>query len=115
MALFRQYNFRDDRLPVTSLQVSDTFPGQIWSTQRRRKFETNQWQMLVPVFTPERYDYDLEADCIFPFKLLKTMHKAGAFSSVYRVQIHKDHLLHKDLGDVRRFSTLHITRKLTIH
>ncbi|KAF1913083.1 hypothetical protein BDU57DRAFT_541758 [Ampelomyces quisqualis] len=101
MGLFKQHCFKDDRLPVTSLaKASDMFPGQIWNISKRRAFEHCQWQLLVPVFTPDKYDYDLEADCIFPFKLLKTLHKAGAFSSVYCVQIHKDHLLHGNLGDV---------------
>jgi hypothetical protein len=29
------------------------------------------------------------------------MHKAGAFSSVYRIQINEDHRLHENMGDVR--------------
>jgi hypothetical protein len=76
-------------------------PKRLWSKVKLRDFYSKQWQLLVPVFSPTSYDYQLDGDCILPFKLHKTMHKAGAYSSVYRIQIHQDHWLHDDIGDVR--------------
>jgi hypothetical protein len=103
MGTFYDHGFDDKKLPVmdTSKMIEIFPPKSIWSTVKLRDFYSKQWRLLVPVFSPTKYDYDLDADCIFPFKLLKTMHKAGAFSSVYRIQINEDHRLHENMGDVR--------------
>jgi hypothetical protein len=103
MGTFRDHRFDDKKLPVLDpSKLTEIFPPKtVWSTVKLRDFYSKQWRLLVPVFSPNEYDYDLDADCIFPFKLLKTMHKAGAFSSVYRIQINEDHRLHENMGDVR--------------
>jgi hypothetical protein len=101
MEVFRQNNFTDQKLPVRDpASLVDIFSKKVWSTTQLHSFFDKQWRLLVPVFSPDRYDYDLDSECIFPFKLRRTLHKAGAFSSVYRVRIHKGHQLHENLGDV---------------
>lgn len=115
MGLFRQHEFCDIKLPVADpSRHSDIFPTKIWSRHKLRNFYERQWRLLVPVFSPVQYDYELDSDCIFPFDLIKTMHKAGAFSSVYRIRIHQEHQLHKNLGDVSECGTW-AAPLLTIH
>lgn len=101
MRCFRKYGFGDDQLPIESSAPSTTiFPRQIWTIFKLENFYRNQWQFLAPVFTQSRYDYDLLAECIFPFTLDGAIPKDGAFSSVYRVKIHKDHQEILGLQDV---------------
>ncbi|KAH7385408.1 hypothetical protein DE146DRAFT_748230 [Phaeosphaeria sp. MPI-PUGE-AT-0046c] len=102
MRLFRQHQFCDTKLPVANPSKHiDLFLTKIWSRHKLRNFYERQWRVLVPVFSPLQYNHDLDSDCIFPFDLIKSMPKAGAFSSVYRVRIHSEHQLHEGLGDVR--------------
>jgi hypothetical protein len=98
MVSFRKYKFTDRKLPIQSPgSLVNIFPPKIWSASQLHNFFDKQWRLLVPVF---RYGYDLDAECIFPFTVLRTIHNAGAFSSVHRVRIHKDHQLHENVGDV---------------
>ncbi|CAM1502343.1 Fc.00g043270.m01.CDS01 [Cosmosporella sp. VM-42] len=57
-------------------------------------FYNTQWQFLVPVFSTTNFNYDLEADSILPFTS-KVGCGEGAFSRVFKVQIHEAH--YKDL------------------
>jgi serine/threonine protein kinase len=111
MEIFRQNLFTDKKLPVRDpALLVDIFSKKVWSTTQLHSFFDKQWRLLVPVFSPDRYDYDLDSECIFPFKLRRTLHKAGAFSSVYRVKIHKGHQLHEELGDVSTCTSKFTTR-----
>jgi hypothetical protein len=110
MSLFQKNEFGDKKLPVRDFPMPGIFSPKVWSATQLHNFFDKQWRLLVPVFSPTRYEYDLDAECIFPFELLRTMHKAGAFSSVYRVRIHEGHQLHKNLGDVSEYhSKVHST------
>ena len=101
MGLFRQHDFTDIKLPVTDFSKHrELFRTEIWTRPKLRNFSESQWRLLAPVFSPAQYDYDLESNCIFPFHVLKTIQQAGAFSSVYRIQIHPEHQLHEGLLDV---------------
>ncbi|KAF2849504.1 hypothetical protein T440DRAFT_398982, partial [Plenodomus tracheiphilus IPT5] len=104
MILCRRGNFQDRDLP---LEHPDNIPpptkifrDQIWTTGRLDAFHRCQWRFLAPVFIRNTYDYDLSADCIFPFSSDGAVNKDGAFSSVYRVSIHQDHQDHPGLHDV---------------
>jgi hypothetical protein len=102
MFMFQRHGYTDDRLPmVDNPPCQDTFPPRIWSDLKIDNFREKQWKCLVPVFAQKKYDYDLKAECIFPFTSDGAVPKDGAFSSVYRVTIHKDHHEYPEMQQVR--------------
>lgn len=96
MKQFRVYEFGDDKLPVRESVISDytlkEFHARIWTPVRRRRFYDDQWKFVVPVFTREKYDYDLNPNDIFPFTVeSSTLPKVGGFGAVYKVRFHEEH------------------------
>lgn len=101
MAIFRKCRFTDKSLPVVDNPTSqDVFSSQVWSELKILNFRDNQWKCLAPVFVQRKYGYDLKAQCIFPFTSDGAVPKDGAFSSVYRVTIHKDHHEYPEIQQV---------------
>lgn len=105
MQLFREQDFEDKLLPIEDPRsLTDTlrkrFDSEIWFDVRLYDFYEKQWKCLCPVFSPEKYDYDLSPECIFPFTILAGVHTEGAFSSVYKVKIHDAHQEHDDIDEV---------------
>ncbi|KAH7371419.1 kinase-like domain-containing protein [Pyrenochaeta sp. MPI-SDFR-AT-0127] len=98
MRLFRKHGFDDDKLPLENprgLSVSSqVFPPQIWTPLKLDNFYDKQWRLLAPVFTPHKYVYDLDAECILPFTPDGAIPHEGTFSSVSRIKIHEDHQTH---------------------
>lgn len=108
MAMFREFGFDDKDLPLADPQATPPsrtmFDRRIWTGLKLRDFHDKQWRCLVPVFSPEKYDYNLLHNCIFPFTKESVTPKVGAFSSVYKVRVHKDHQRHKHLKHVSQKS-----------
>jgi hypothetical protein len=101
MATFELRGFTDKKLPmVASSPPQDIFPPRIWDLLKIDNFKDRQWRCLAPVFAQNQYDYDLEAERIFPFTSDGAVPKDGAFSSVYRVTVHKDHHGYPDMQQV---------------
>ncbi|KAJ4290397.1 hypothetical protein N0V90_010613 [Kalmusia sp. IMI 367209] len=97
MRSFYQNGFDNSRLPISdpkSVAMKDQFDERIWSQAGLINFYIHQWKYLVPVFTPQRYDYDLHSKTIFPFTLQSNKSRIGGFSSVYKVSLHADHQEH---------------------
>lgn len=100
--------FKDENLPIDDPKPSnmppplrhEAFNDPVWTDFRYYEFFEKQWNCLVPVFLPEKYGYDLAAECIMPFERQDHINKGGAFSSVHRVRVHKDHHTHVGLEDV---------------
>jgi len=102
MAVFQTWGFTDERLPIDEKPPSQQiFLPQIWNQLKIVNFRENQWKCLAPVFVQQKYGYDLKAQCIFPFTSDGAQPKDGAFSSVYRVTIHKDHHEYPEIQQVR--------------
>jgi hypothetical protein len=114
MSNFRHREFTDKSLPISrhapKQQLDTVFYKKLWTATQRRNFLDKQWEVLVPVFSPDHYDHDLAPECILPFTLLRTIDNAGAFSSVYQVRIHEDHQLHDNVGEVSKSN--HTTDKI---
>jgi hypothetical protein len=100
MIRFRRRNFGDDKLPIgesvglvnASVDVLNLFPAKIWQPVHRRRFFDDQWKFIVPVFTQEKYDYDLNPNDIFPFTVdSSTLPKVGGFGAVHKVHFHEEH------------------------
>ncbi|KAF2026798.1 hypothetical protein EK21DRAFT_115421 [Setomelanomma holmii] len=102
MLNFYNVAFEDDDLPIYDPrapdhnsprpQRSEAFNAKIWEDLRHDEFFQFQWRCLAPVFTPEKYEYDLPSQCILPFrKDTKVDPRTGSFSSVYKVAVHPDH------------------------
>ena len=104
MLVFKKTHFDDEKLPLADPQQIAASPEQfdrrIWSDLKLRDFYDKQWRCLVPVFSPDRYDYNLLDKCIFPFTKESAIPKVGAFSSVHKVQIHPDHQKHQQMHKV---------------
>jgi len=102
MAIFQKGGFTDEKLPIDDKPPSQhLFVPQIWNQLKIVNFRVNQWKCLAPVFIQQKYGYDLKAQCIFPFTSDGAQPKDGAFSSVYRVTIHKDHHEYPEIQQVR--------------
>jgi hypothetical protein len=102
MVVFQKHEFTDERLPmVDKVPGQDIFPPGIWYRLKIDHFQENQWKFLAPVFIQQEYNYDLKPQCIFPFVSDGAIPKDGAFSSVYRVTIHKDHHEYPEIQQVR--------------
>jgi hypothetical protein len=97
MELFRVTGFHDTQLPLPDPLLFAPSPKQFnkktWTDLKIRDFYERQWRCLAPVFSPERYNYDLPYNCIFPFTKESVTPKVGAFGSVHKVRIHRDHQL----------------------
>jgi hypothetical protein len=90
----------DEDLPIVS---EDTIQECcVGNTVKAHSFCTHRWMFLAPVFSPQKYDYDLPSDCIFPFEKDVTISRSGAFGTVSRVKIHSDHQKHMNMQYVRR-------------
>ncbi|KAF2496438.1 HET-domain-containing protein [Lophium mytilinum] len=99
---FRKYGFDDKSLPIrnprdnsrptASNSPDPVFHEQVWSMFKLHNFYEKQWKYLVPVFGSNQYDYDLPSDCILPFQTDRDDTGQGAFSSVYKVKVHPDHM-----------------------
>ncbi|KAL6704961.1 hypothetical protein ACN47E_007506 [Coniothyrium glycines] len=104
MRIFHKHVFTDDSLPLpdpeTSLAPRHIFPPEIWRRTKLTHFHEQQWKFNTPVFYPGKYEYDLPAESIFPFVTHGIVPKDGAFSSVYRVKIHKAHNEWPDLEEI---------------
>jgi hypothetical protein len=101
MAVFQKCGFTDEKLPIDDKPPSPhIFLRSIWNQLKIVNFRENQWKCLVPVFVQQEYGYDLKAQCIFPFTSDGAVPKDGAFSSVYRVTIHKDHHEYPEIQQV---------------
>ncbi|KAF1850768.1 uncharacterized protein K460DRAFT_274684, partial [Cucurbitaria berberidis CBS 394.84] len=102
MLLFRSQDFTDSKLAdlQSSRPPSQEFSNRIWKPLQLDTFFDKRWKFLVPVFSQAKYDYDLCAERIFPFTSDGAVPKDGAFSSVYRIKIHKDHQQHPGLQDI---------------
>jgi hypothetical protein len=84
---FRETNFDDTCLPIADPRLATAdldkfFDPDIWYSYRKFNFYKKQWKSLVPIFSRNDYDYDLSAECIFPFFRGETTPKEGAFSHV---------------------------------
>jgi len=102
MAIFQKWGFTDEKLPIDDKPPSQhVFLPRIWNPLKIVNFRENQWKCLAPVFIQQKYGYDLKAQCIFPFTSDGAQPKDGAFSSVYRVTIHKDHHEYPEIQQVR--------------
>ena len=99
---FKKYAFGDHSLPIpppednrgpTATNSSDLiFHEQVWTRLNLYNFYDKQWKYLVPVFGTDQYDYDLASNCILPFSKSTKNNKAGAFSTVYEVKVHPNHM-----------------------
>jgi hypothetical protein len=101
MMTFKRFKFNDKSLPLVDASPSDIFPEKLWTPTKLDNFLEKQWKYLVPVFKRSEYDYDLKAECIFPFTSDGVVPKDGAFSSVYRVAIHEHHHEFSEIQKVR--------------
>lgn len=61
-----------------------------------REITEKQWQVLTPVFSTEINCYYFDGRVVLPFRKVKTGSKRpmrGAFSEVFKVEIHPDHFI----------------------
>ncbi|KAF2825062.1 hypothetical protein CC86DRAFT_353840 [Ophiobolus disseminans] len=109
MILFKRHGFNDEALQLQPLKDPQkilvwnppkAFPPQIWNQSKKNTFYETQWKFLVPVFSPEQYDYDLNQNVIFPFTVIGSIPKDGAFSFVYRIRIHEGHQKHPHIHEI---------------
>jgi hypothetical protein len=117
LSLFRDHTFTNASLPITDTKPSVTiFHPKIWTTVKIRNFYENQWRLLAPVFSCDKYDHSLLYDYILPFTKDGATPKLGAFSSVYRVTVHPDHQLHRNMEQVSRHGRIsqHIPHPLDV-
>ena len=111
---FERLGFADNHLPIEDPKSEPTpsrheaFENSIWGDFRYGQFFDKQWHCLAPVFHPGKYTYDLSAQCIMPFEKSSAGTTGGAFSSVYRVRVHRDHQKHVGFKDVR-YNSLSLT------
>lgn len=107
MALFKAGLFDDRNLPLPdplqSTPPQKVFHKKVWTSQKIHDFYNKQWHLLVPVFSPDQYSYNLLNNCIFPFTKEDVTPKVGAFGYVHKVRVHPDHQ--------RRYSMQHVSRR----
>lgn len=93
--------FTDANLPLSNPTVlPQGWNRSIWTEAKRQDFWDKQWRFFVPVFEPQRYQYDHQYNCIFPFIKSNEPPRIGAFSVVYKVTIHPDHQRHRGVDEV---------------
>ena len=106
MRYFMSIPFTDGKLPVTKKDLIGhvgSLPN-LWSELRIYNFCQEQWRFLAPVFSQQKFKFDLKPDHVLPFmeKSSGGDVKEGAFGRVFRVRIHPAH--QKDpVKDVRPF------------
>lgn len=94
MYSFLYYGFNDCSLPIDDpLQQPRNPPQEFedWGAHHLNGFFDKQWTVQAPVFDPQNYTYDLQAQCIMPFEESTLLESVGGFSSLYRVKIHGAH------------------------
>jgi len=114
MIQFRRAKFDDRLLPIGNprappgvMSQSRPFDPRWWDSPRLYNFYIRQWEFLAPVFSPDKYSYNLPSECILPFIWKDPKPKEGAFSAVYRVKIHAAHQKHPDLKDASDHTSNH--------
>jgi hypothetical protein len=106
MLEFQEKGLTDEHLPAVA---EETIRECCWDDTKAHSFCIQRWKFLAPVFSPQKYDYDLPNDCIFPFAKDVTMSRSGAFGTVSRVEIHPDHQKHMNMRYVCTTSSLRFT------
>ncbi|KAI0016100.1 HET-domain-containing protein [Xylariomycetidae sp. FL0641] len=100
LAKFHKERISDHNLPFSkwssnlSAQKPPELRLKVWTEFRLDRFYSNQWRFLVPVFSPDQYEYDLEPECILPFTKDDETETEGAFGRVYKVTTHEQHTRH---------------------
>lgn len=94
---FQDVGFDDDKLPVLPDRhahlMSAAFKGRrLWNAVRKEGFLTDQWGLLVPVFTKQRLMHSLQESAILPLERVSSTFKAGTFGDVYEAKVHPDHM-----------------------
>jgi len=102
MQIFYKKSFRDNSLSPeistdTRCLVQDeliNLDRKVWRRDLARKMCDQQWTALVPVLSTNKANYDLDARAILPFKTISAgvPSLGGAFSVVYKIEIHPGHL-----------------------
>ena len=109
----QELQFTDEQLPLSSSTEPPKGRNKsIWTRARRQDFWDKQWRFLVPVFEPERYQYDHEYNCIFPFIKSNEAPRIGAFSVVHKVTIHPGHQRHRGVDEVSYNRSARLLMKL---
>lgn len=107
MELFMVESFTDESLPVRQETFEELFSGlDAWSRLARHRFCQEQWKFLAPVFSRQTFKLDLVPEHILPFIEKNRELREGAFSQVFRVQIHPAH--QTDLAKQVRLSVRYI-------
>lgn len=100
----RDEDYGNSELPLKNASPSPTSPSpfqsSIWYDLKLEIFYFQQWKFLAPVFSRSKYNYDEHYYCIFPFIKENVGPKVGAFGSVFKVKVHKDHQQHEGLETV---------------
>ncbi|KAM6516500.1 hypothetical protein FALCPG4_014683 [Fusarium falciforme] len=73
---------------VNGLQDID----EIWDTGRCKRFYDSQWEILVPKFSTDTPNQDLNQRAVLPFIEKHRDSKRGGFGEVYKVMIHEGHI-----------------------
>jgi hypothetical protein len=96
MDCFRKTEVSDVSLPLSDPRSTPppatTWVQSVWTPSRLRDFYEKQWKILVPVFGPQTYDYNFERQCTLPFLKEESAARTGAFGSVYKIKIPRQHL-----------------------
>lgn len=94
----RDTNFDDHSLPLRDpSSLPNSWNRSIWTISKLRDFYDKQWRFLVPVFSPDDYNYNHQHMCIFPFTKMNVTPRVGAFSTVHKVGVHPDHQRHENM------------------
>jgi len=81
--------FSDNSLPVTIQGLEDATP---WSYDDISLFCDSQWMFLAPIFTKDRFVYELQGTCPLPFTSInQDSTRMSAFSIVQETTIHPAH------------------------
>jgi serine/threonine protein kinase len=104
MRFFRHYDITDESLPILQLDQQNSVPGhfgqsKFWTLTRRIAFYDAQWKFLAPVFSNDKFIYELESDHILPFTWVDDTVREGSFSKVFQVEIHPSHQQGLGLGN----------------
>lgn len=94
---FQDVGFDDDKLPVLPDRHADlmsaAFKGRrLWNAVRKEGFLTDQWGLLVPVFTRPQLMHSLQESAILPLERVSSAFKGGTFGDVYEATVHRAHM-----------------------
>ncbi|KAL2672193.1 hypothetical protein Neosp_012894 [[Neocosmospora] mangrovei] len=94
---FQDVGFDDDKLPVLPDRHADlmsaAFKGRrLWNAVRKEAFLTDQWGLLVPVFTKPQLMHSLQESAILPLERVSSAFKGGTFGDVYEATVHPAHM-----------------------